>query len=184
MEPHLPLGRFVIRLNPNNVPAILSGIEKAYHALMPNHPFQYSFKEDLNRRNYEKEMKWKQIIEFGALLSIFISCIGLFGFAMLVTEKRTKEIGIRKVLGASTFRIAKLISLDFIKLVFISFLIAVPLGWYAIHIWLQNFAYRISISWWGFGISGILALTIALFTVGFLAIKASLTNPVESLKTK
>lgn len=183
MDPHLPVGLFEVRINSNNIPATMSGLEKKFHALMPDHPFEYSFKDVQNRKNYEKEEKWKQIIKIGALLAILISCIGLFGLAMVNTEKRFKEIAVRKVLGASTFRITQMICFEFVKLVLISFFIAVPPCWYAIHKWLQNFAYRIDISWWGFLASGLLAMIIALITVGFLAIKASMATPVQSLRT-
>ena len=184
MEPQLPLGRFIIRINSTNIPATISALEKAYHKLFPENPFQYSFRDDSLKKNYESESKWKQIISFAALVTIFISCIGLFGLAMLTTERRFKEIGIRKLLGASTFQLVQLISVDFVKLVFIAFFIAVPIGWLIVNKWLQNFAYRIAISWWIFVIAGMIALLIALATVSFHAIKASLANPVRSLKNQ
>ena len=184
MEPQLPLGRFIIRINSTNIPATISALEKAYHKLFPENPFQYSFRDDSLKKNYESESKWKQIISFAALVTIFISCIGLFGLAMLTTERRFKEIGIRKLLGASTFQLVQLISVDFVKLVFIAFFIAVPIGWLIVNKWLQNFAYRIAISWWIFAIAGMIALLIALATVSFHAIKASLANPIRSLKNQ
>ena len=184
MEPQLPLGRFIIRINSTNIPATISALEKAYHKLFPENPFQYSFRDDSLKKNYESESKWKQIISFAALVTIFISCIGLFGLAMLTTERRFKEIGIRKLLGASTFQLVQLISVDFVKLVFIAFFIAIPIGWLIVNKWLQNFAYRIAISWWIFAIAGMIALLIALATVSFHAIKASLANPVRSLKNQ
>jgi putative ABC transport system permease protein len=184
MDSHMPLGRFTVRIDPQNIPATIHAMEKTWRLLIPDHPFEYYFKQESNRRAYEKEGRWKSIISLGALLTIFISCIGLFGLAMLSTERRYKEISIRKVLGASTGQVLRLISLDFVKLVFIAFLIAVPASWYAIDRWLQNFAYRIGISWWIFGFAGILALGIALFTVSFHAIKASLANPVHSLRNR
>jgi len=184
MEPQLPLGRFIIRISPVNIPATVNGLKKAYHKLFPYNPFQYVFREDLLKKNYDTESKWKQIISFAALVTIFISCIGLFGLAMLTTERRVKEIGIRKLLGASSFQLVQLISLDFVKLVFIAFFIAVPVSWFLVNKWLQNFAYRIAISWWLFGLAGLVALLIALATVSFHAVKASIANPVNSLKNQ
>lgn len=184
MEPQLPLGRFTIRINPANIPATISGLKNAYQKLFPDHPFQYSFRDDSLKKSYESESKWKRIISFAALVTIFISCIGLFGLAMLTTERRVKEIGIRKLLGASTSQLIQLISIDFVKLVVIAFFIAIPIGWFIVNKWLQNFAYRITISWWMFALAGVIALVIALTTVSFHAVKASLVNPARSLKTE
>ena len=184
MDPQLPLGNFLVRINQANIPASISAMEKKYHSLIPDDPFQYDFKNDLLNKNYQSESDWKAIISFAALVTILISCIGLFGLTMLSTERRYKEMGVRKVLGATTVQVVKLISRDFIKLVFIAFLIAIPIGWYTINSWLQNFAYHINISWWMFAMAGLLALLIAFFTVSFHAIKASLANPVKSLRTE
>ena len=182
MDPQLPLGMLVLRIKGNNIPATIQNLEKAYHNLLPEHPFQYSFRENLLQRNYENELRWKRIISFSAIVTIFISCFGLFGLAMLTTERRFKEIGIRKVLGASTYELARSISLDFMKLVMIAFLFAIPLGWYFVHKWLQNFAYRIDVSWQIFAAAGAIAVVIALATVSFHSIRAALANPVRSLK--
>jgi putative ABC transport system permease protein len=119
---------------------------------------------------------------FGAMLTIFISCIGLFGLSVLSAEKRTKEIGIRKVLGASVQHIVTTLSTDFIKLVVIALVIASPLAYMAANKWLQNFPYRIAISWWLFASAGILVMLIALFTISFQSIKAAIANPVKSLR--
>ncbi|MEO7766467.1 MAG: ABC transporter permease [Ferruginibacter sp.] len=184
METQLPLGRFITRINPANIPATISALEKTYHKLFPDNPFQYTFRNDSLKKNYESESNWKQIISFAALMTIVISCIGLFGLAMLTTERRLKEIAIRKLLGASTFRLVQLISAAFVKLVCIAFFIAIPIGWFIVNKWLQNFAYRIDLSWWIFAIAGMIALLIALVTVSFHAIKASFENPVRSLKNR
>ena len=184
MEPQLPLGNFLVRVNQANIQSTILAMEKKYHALIPDDPFQYYFKSDLLNKNYQSESQWKAIVSFAALVTIFISCIGLFGLTMLSTEKRYKEMGIRKALGATTVQVVELISRDFIKLVFIAFLIAIPIGWYTVSKWLQNFAYHINISWWMFAIAGLLALLIAFFTVSFHSIKASLANPVNSLRTE
>ncbi len=142
------------------------------------------FKNDENRKQYADVEKWKQIILFAAILTIFISCIGLFGLSILSAEKRTKEIGIRKVFGASVQDIVTTLSADFIKLVVIALIIASPLVYIAANKWLQNFPYRISISWWVFASAGILVMLIALFTVSFQSIKAAMANPVKSLRTE
>ena len=147
-------------------------------------PYAYVFKNDENRKQYADVEKWKQIILFSAILTIFISCIGLFGLSVLSAEKRTKEIGIRKVLGASVQQIVKALSTDFIKLVAIALIIATPLVYIAANKWLQNYPYRIEMSWWLFASAGILVMLIALFTVSFQSIKAAVANPVKSLRTE
>jgi putative ABC transport system permease protein len=138
--------------------------------------YSYVFKNDENRKQYADVEKWKQIILFSAILTIFISCIGLFGLSVLSAEKRTKEIGIRKVLGASVQQIVTTLSTDFIKLVAIALIIATPLVYIAANKWLQNYPYRIEMSWWLFASAGILVMLIALFTVSFQSIKAAVAN--------
>lgn len=150
----------------------------------PMDPFSYVFKDDQNRKQYEQEAKWKQILLFGAILTIFISCIGLFGLSVLATEKRVKEIGIRKVLGASVKSIVSILSADFLKLVAISLVIAIPLAWIAGNKWLENYPYRISIGWSIFLLAAMLVILIALLTVSFQALKAALASPVKALKTE
>jgi putative ABC transport system permease protein len=152
--------------------------------LVPFYPFSYEFKNETNLREYESEEKWKQIISFAAILTIFISCIGLLGLAMLSAEQRTREIGVRKVLGASVSSIVQLVSNNFLKLVLLANIIALPIAWWAVHTWLQNFAYHIIIRWWVFAIAVLITLLIALVTVGFQAIKAAIANPVKSLRTE
>ena len=115
---------------------------------------------------------------------IFISCIGLFGLAMLLTKRRGKEIAIRKLLGASSLQFVKIVASDFVKLVMIGLTIAIPVGWWVMNVWLQNFAYRITLSWWVFGISAIVALFVALVTVGFHAIRAAQANPAVTLRNQ
>jgi len=183
-EPSLPLGLFVARLNPANIPATISELGKVYNRLVPDQPFQYSFKSDTNKARYETESRWKQIIGFGALFTIFIACIGLFGLSILSAENRIKEFGVRKVLGASAYQVASLISRDFVLLVFISFIVAAPCAWYAVHRWLQDFAYRISISWWVFGVCGFAVLFIALLTVSAQALKVAFSNPINALRNE
>jgi putative ABC transport system permease protein len=177
------IGMVNIKIRPGSETASLAHIAKTFKATFPISAYDYKFKDLENIKSYEAEAKWKQIMLFGAVLTIFISCIGLFGLTTLSTERRTKEIGIRKVLGASVNEIVRLISQDFVKLVLIAFLIAIPVAWYATNKWLQNFPYRIEISWWIFVAGGILTLLIALLTVSFQAIRAALANPVKSLRT-
>ena len=147
-------------------------------------PFTYVFKNDRNRKQYADVEKWSQIILFGAILTIFISCIGLFGLSVLSAEKRTKEIGIRKVLGASVQQIVTMLSTDFIKLVAMALIIATPLVYIAANKWLLNYPYRIEMSWWLFASAGVFVVLIALFTVSFQSIKAAVANPVKSLRTE
>ncbi|GAB2638656.1 ABC transporter permease [Emticicia sediminis] len=184
MEPNMSYGRFFLRIEPKNRPNAIKAIEKVYRSLVPYRPFKYDYLEDLNFKNYESEAKWKQIIAFGAILMIFISCIGLFGLTMLSIQQRTKEIGIRKVLGATIFQISSLLSRNYIGLVFIAFIVAVPAAWYATNKWLENFAYKIDISWQIFALAAILIIVIAFLTVSYQAIKAAVMNPVKSLKTE
>ena len=152
--------------------------------MFPVSPYSYKFQNEENRKNYEAEAKWKQIMFFSAILTIFISCIGLFGLSVLSAEKRIKEIGIRKVLGASVKSVVTILSKDFVKLVIISLLIAIPMAWIAANKWLENYPYRITLSWWMFASAGILVVLIALATVSFQAVRAAVANPVKSLRTE
>jgi putative ABC transport system permease protein len=140
--------------------------------------------DEINAKNYETETKWKQIIGFASSLFMFISCIGLLGLVILAIEQRTKEIGIRKVLGAAVSRIMLLISREFIILIAIAFIVAVPAGYYFINKWLQEFAYRVDIAWWMFALAGVLTILVAIVTMSFRTMKAALANPVKSLRTE
>jgi len=173
-----------VKIKPHTETASLKYIEQTFKKLFPINPYTYTFKDQENYKNYEAEAKWKQIMLFSAILTIFISCIGLFGLSVLSAEKRTKEIGIRKVLGASATKVATMLSKDFIKLVIVALLIAIPLAWLAADKWLQNYPYRISLNWQMFAIAGALVIFIALATVSFQAIKAAIANPVKSLRTE
>lgn len=184
MHPKYSYGQLLIKINPDNTAKTLKYIEKVFKARQPFQPYKYSFKTDLNTQQYASDEKWKQIISFAAILTIFISCIGLFGLATLAAEKRTKEIGIRKVLGASVAGITVNISGSFLKLVLLAALIAFPAANWAVNQWLQNYPYRITLNAWVFVVAGLLVVLIALFTVGFQAVKAALGNPVKSLRTE
>jgi len=177
-------GMVYIKIKPNTAAASLQTIQKKFKQLFPLSPYSYTFMNEQNRKSYEAEAKWKQIMLFGAILTIFISCIGLFGLSVLSAEKRTKEIGIRKVLGASVNRVMTILSKDFLKLVFISLVIAIPAAWMVANRWLENYPYHITLNWWLFASAGILVILIALITVSFQAMKAAVANPVKSLRTE
>ncbi len=138
----------------------------------------------MNAQSYGSEARWKEILFFSAILTVFISCIGLLGLSMLSAEKRTKEIGIRKVLGASAGRIVAILSSDFLKLVVVSLVISIPVAWIAANKWLENFPYRVELGWWLFTSAGLLVILVALITISFQSIKAALANPVKSLRTE
>jgi ABC-type antimicrobial peptide transport system permease subunit len=150
----------------------------------PGSPFEYKFMDDEYGQKFYFEERIGKIAGFFAILAIFISCLGLFGLASFVAEQRTREIGVRKVLGASVFNVWKLLSNEFIVLVIISLFISMPVTWYYMHSWLQNYEYRTDLSWWIFLIAGIGAVTITILTVSFQAIKAALMNPAKTLRTE
>ncbi|RYY53574.1 MAG: FtsX-like permease family protein [Chitinophagaceae bacterium] len=182
--PSMPFGQFMIRISPDDKARTLAGIGKVYNSLVPFRPFEYDYKQDLNFRDYESEQRWKSIISFAAVITIFISCIGLFGLATTSIRRRIKEIGVRKVLGASEFQISRLVSGNFLVLVLIAFLISVPLAWYAASSWLQGFAYQVQGYWWIFPVACAATVAVALLTVGSQAFSASRANPVKSLRTE
>ena len=168
----------------DNLPKTISAIESKWKTIIPNRPFSYYFLDEFFDRQYRSEIRFGNLFLNFAILAIFISCLGLLGLASYSTIQRTKEIGIRKVMGASVSNIVNLLSKDFLKLVGISFLIAAPLSWYFMHGWLKDFAYRININWGIFIIAGATAVLIALFTISFQAIKAAIANPVKSLRSE
>ena len=152
--------------------------------LIPDQPFEFKFADDEYAKKFGNEERIGKLAGFFAILAIVISCLGLFGLASFVAEQRIKEIGVRKVLGASVFSVWNLLSKDFVILVLISFLIAVPMSYYFMHNWLQNYQYRTDISWWIFAAAGIGSLLITVLVVSFQAIKAAIANPVKSLRTE
>lgn len=164
--------------------SIVQALEAQWKKLTPDQPFSYRFMDNSFNSMYEAEQKIGNIAMIFALLAIFISCLGLFGLASFTAEQRTKEIGIRKVLGANTPQIVQLLSKDFLRLVFIALLIAIPIAWYGMQQWLQDFAYRIEISGWVFVAAGLAAILIAVLSVSFQSIRAALANPVESLRAE
>jgi putative ABC transport system permease protein len=184
MKADNPYGMSFIKIKPHTETATLKYIQSTFKKLFPINPYNYTFKNEENLRNYEAEAKWKQIMLFSAILTIFISCIGLFGLSVLSAEKRTKEIGIRKVLGASVNNVVTILSKDFVKLVIVALLIAIPAAWLAADKWLRDYPYRISLSWQMFAVASALVIFIALVTVSFQAIRAAVANPVKSLRTE
>ena len=177
-------GSISIKINTNDVQGILSQIKSKWQTMSQGLPLEYSFMDDDFNRHYTGEQKIGELFTIFAVLAIFIACLGLLGLATFIAEQRTKEIGIRKVLGASLSGITALLSKDFIRLVVIAILIATPLSYYFMDRWLQAFAYRIDIPWWVFIAAGFLAILIALITVSFQAIKTALMNPVNSLSSE
>jgi putative ABC transport system permease protein len=173
-----------VRVKPGKTREAITAVEDLFKRQFPLMPWQYQFREDQNRRQYESEQRWKQIVAFGAILTILISCIGLFGLATLTAEKRKKEIGVRKVLGASVTSIANKLSVDFLKLVLVSSLIALPASWWAASKWLENYPFRIQMSVWILLGALLSVLTVALATVLYQSIRAARANPVTSLRTE
>lgn len=175
---------FSVRITTDKVQEKITSLEKMYKTSFAGNPFEYFFVDDNYNKSYAAEKQYGSIFSTASIWAIFIACLGLFGLATFTVESRVKEIGVRKVLGASVQSIVSLLSKDFLLLVLIAFLIASPLAWWAMHKWLQDFAYRIDITWWVFVVAGSIALMIALLTVCFQAIKAAVANPVKSLKTE
>jgi putative ABC transport system permease protein len=174
----------VVNAQSGNYASLLADMEKTWSRINPGTPFEYSFLDKDFQRNYEKEQRTSTIVIYFTCMAIFIACLGLFGLAAFSAEQRTREIGVRKVLGASVSRITLLLTKDFIGLVLIGICIASPIAWFGMTKWLQNFHYRIEISWWMFVAAGCGAIVIALLTVSVQAIKAAIANPVKALRSE
>ena len=173
-----------IKIDAKNVAATVAAVRTKYQSFFPGNIFDYSFlDEQFNAQYKNDELLGKAFSIFGGF-AIFIACLGLLGLSLFATIQRTKEIGVRKVLGASVSTIVLLLSKDFIKLVLIAIVFAVPAAWLILHHWLQDFAYRITISWWIFGLAGLAAIMVALATISFQAVKAAAANPVKSLRSE
>jgi putative ABC transport system permease protein len=168
----------------NNIGNVLSSVQSTWQRLNPNEPFEYSFLDEDFQKNYEADNRLAMLVKNFTIIAILISCLGLFGLATFSAEQRTKEIGIRKVLGAGMGNIMGLLSKEFLRLVLIAILIASPVAWWIMNRWLQDFAYRTNIGWTVFVITICVALGIAVLTISFQAIKAALANPVKSLRTE
>ena len=174
----------VARIQGGNISNTINQFKEKWKTFTINEPFDYSFLDEAFNAQYRSEQRLGSIFSIFAVLSIFIACLGLFGLSAFMAEKRTKEIGVRKILGASVPNVIALLSKDFLKLTFVASILASPVAWYFMNKWLQDFAYRINIQWWVFAAAAIAALLIALLTVSFQAIKAAVANPVKSLRTE
>ncbi|WP_339706344.1 FtsX-like permease family protein [Algoriphagus aquimarinus] len=175
--------KIMIRINPQNQQETIAGIE-ALFVKQTAQPMDYSFMDEDYQSLYASEQRVSKLAKYFGVIAIFLSCLGLFGLAAFTAEKRKKEIGVRKVMGASTVSILTLVSKDFVQLILVSIIIAVPLAWYFANNWLQTYAYQTSLSWWIFAGSGMLLVIIAVITVGVQAYKAASANPVNSLKSE
>lgn len=179
-----PEGGLIFKVKTTDIAGLLATMKSKWENYKTEEPFTYSFMDDLFNKTYATEQKTSTVLNIFSIVTIFVACLGLFGLATYTVEQRTKEIGIRKVLGASVAQVSAMVSKEFIVLVLVACLIAFPLAWYAMNKWLQSFAFRIDISWTVFVIAALLGLFIALLTVSFKAIKAGLSNPVKSLRTE
>ncbi|MBA3647366.1 MAG: ABC transporter permease [Chitinophagales bacterium] len=173
-----------VRIQSSQIRNVLGTIEKDWNSYVPGHPFQYKFLDQQLASLYHSEQTMEKLFKIFSMLAIFIAFIGLLGLVTYAAQKRAREIGIRRVLGASVSNIITLLSKDFLKLVIIAVLVAFPVAWLGMDKWLQDFAYRVNVSWWIFIISAFIAVAMALLTVGFQAVKAAITNPVTSLRTE
>ncbi|MEO8150788.1 MAG: ABC transporter permease [Bacteroidia bacterium] len=176
--------KYFVRIQPGEPSKSITILQNEWQKIAPEFPFKYSFLDQDLDRFYKSEARWAAIVGCAGGISIFLACLGLLGLAALAVINRTKEIGIRKVLGASVTNIVKILSIDFVRLVIIALIIATPVSWYFMNQWLQDFAYRINISWWIFVISGLIAITISVLTVSIHTVKAAVANPVKSLRTE
>jgi ABC-type antimicrobial peptide transport system permease subunit len=177
-------GHVIIRTEKGKTREALASMETTFKKFNAGFPFKYYFTDDEIVKNYKAEHTVSKLSRYFAFLAIFISCLGLFGLVTFTAEQKTKEIGIRKVLGASVSGIVGMLSKDFLKLVLLATVIAFPVAWWMMHNWLMDFEYRINIGWWVFVVAGVAALLIALLTISFQSIKAAIANPVKSLRTE
>ncbi|WP_421829465.1 ABC transporter permease [Larkinella sp.] len=179
-----PIGYVLVKIAPDNVPATMAVLKKAWEEVAPKSEFEGSFVDENTDRQYQSEEQMAKLFITAAGVAIVLSCMGLFAIAIMIMAQRIKEIGVRKVLGASVASIVILLSKDFLKLVLIGIVIASPLAWWLMSQWLQEYAFKIELAWWMFAVAGLLAILIAFATVSFQSIKAALTNPVSSLRSE
>jgi putative ABC transport system permease protein len=177
-------GFYSLKVKTADLQKTIANVSTTWDKYFPADPMEYFFLDETFDQQYKSDRLFGNVFGVFAFLAILIACFGLLGLSAYNVMQRTKEIGIRKVLGASVPNILVLLSTDFLKLIFISLFIAIPVGWYVMHSWLQDFAYRINIHWWVFIIAAVIAILIAVFTIGTQAIKAALTNPIKSLRTE
>jgi putative ABC transport system permease protein len=179
-----PYYGLILKTNTADLKSLLSSMQQKWEAFGTGEAFEYAFMDQLFNETYVKEANMNTVLRYFALLTIFIACLGLYGLITFTTERRFKEIGIRKSLGSTVPQIVALLSKDFLKLIGISLLVAFPVGYYVMSIWLQDFEYRINMQWWYFAIAGVSTVVIALFTISFRSIKAANMDPVESLRAE
>lgn len=184
IDPARNTSTIIVRTYPGELSGTVAMLQDAWEQLAPEWPFQYQFVDERLQQVYQAELQTQQLVRVFTLLTVLISCLGLFGLATLTTERRVKEIGIRKVLGASVQQLVLLLSRDFTRWVVLAFIVACPLAYFAVRFWLQNFAERVSIAWWVFGLSGLLAIVIAWLTISYQSVRAALANPVDSLRNE
>lgn len=184
MYKEMPVNYLLVKVRPDNLPHIMGKLKTAWAQIAPRSEFRGSFLDENINRQYNREEKFTQIFVYAAAVAIVLSCLGLFALAVLAIMQRTREIGIRKALGASAGSIVQLITKDFVKLIVIAMIIATPLAWYFMSIWLKDFAFSVRIQWWWLLAAGMLALAVALCTIGYQSLKAAFANPVKSLKTE
>ena len=177
-------GQLAIKLSDRSPRQAIAAVRQAWTKFFPTDPFEYFFLDERYDKQYRSDERFGQVFGFFTLMAVLVACLGLLGLATFTAQQRTKEIGVRKVLGASIASIITLLSKDFLKLVMIAILLASPIAWFAMHRWLQGFAYQTAIEWWVFALAGLLAIGIALLTVSFQSIKAALMNPVKSLRSE
>jgi putative ABC transport system permease protein len=180
--PRRDINYMLVRLNPGNVPDALDWLQTTWNQIAPNVPFQYSFLDEDLDRQYRAEERWSRIIGYGSFFAVLIACLGLFGLTALTVAGRTKEIGIRKVLGASVHGVTLLVSRDFVRLVLVAVVLATPAAYFAMHRWLDDFAFHIDLGPGVFLLAGALALIVALLTIAYQTIRAALSDPVKSLR--
>lgn len=180
----VPIGNILVKFEKSKQQEAIMGLEKVYKTIMPNAVFAYDFLDEQNAKQYKQEQQWQKLVNIAMVLSLIICCFGLLGMARLSINQRIKEIGVRKVLGATVSQILTLHTANFLKLIVIAFVIAAPIAWWAADYWLQNFAYRIELSFWLLALAGAVSLLIGTITVGFQAIKSANANPVKSLRTE
>jgi putative ABC transport system permease protein len=178
------VGQMYVRTTPGHAAEAIAAVEKIWKQYNPEYPFEYQFMDDVYNRLYTTDQRTGALFRVFAFIAIFISCLGLFGLMTYTAQLKTREIGIRKVLGATVASVTGLLAREFIRLVLLAILIASPIGWYFMERWLQDFAYRTPIGWWVFPLAGMVALLIAALTISFQAIRAALANPVKSLRTE
>ncbi len=178
------VARTIYRCDKGDIPGLLDEIKAKWKSMVSSQPFSYTFLDEEFNKQYNADQRTGKVFLLFSILAILIACLGLFGLVTFAAEQRTKEIGIRKILGAPVTDIFTLLSKDFIKLLLLSICIASPIAWWSMNKWLQDFAYRISIGWWMFAAVGAICLLIALVTISFQVIKAAVANPVKSLRAE